>query len=171
MRTSNPMLNEKVFTAIPYYGQDVMTINGTVNKTGVLLILAVISGCLTWYKATIDPALAAPWMIAGLLGGFIAAMVTVFKKDWAAITAPLYAILEGLALGGISAIFEASYKGIVFMAVMLTFGTLAALLLAYRMGIIRATENFKLGVVAATGGIALYYLVSMVMGFLAQTLR
>jgi uncharacterized YccA/Bax inhibitor family protein len=165
MRTSNPMLNEKVFTAIPYYGQDVMTINGTVNKTGVLLILAVISGCLTWYKATRDPALAAPWMIAGLLGGFIAAMVTVFKKDWAAITAPLYAILEGLALGGISAIFEASYKGIVFMAVMLTFGTLAALLLAYRMGIIRATENFKLGVVAATGGIALYYLVSMVMGF------
>jgi uncharacterized YccA/Bax inhibitor family protein len=165
MRTSNPVLNEKVFTAIPYYGQAAMTISGTVNKTGLLLILAVISGSLTWYKAALNPAGAAPWMIAGLIGGFIVALVTVFKKDWAAVTAPIYAILEGLALGGISAMFEASYKGIVFMAVMLTFGTLASILLAYRMGIIRATENFKLGVIAATGGIALFYLASMVMVF------
>jgi uncharacterized YccA/Bax inhibitor family protein len=165
MRTSNPALNEKVFTAIPYYGQEVMTISGTVNKTGVLLILAIISGSLTWYKAAADPASAAPWMIGGLIGGFIVALVTIFKKDWAAVTAPLYALLEGLALGGISAILETRYKGIVFMAVMLTFGTLAALLLAYRTGIIRASENFKMGIVAATGGIALFYLASMVMGF------
>jgi uncharacterized YccA/Bax inhibitor family protein len=169
MRTSNPALNEKVFTAIPYYGQEAMTITGTVNKTGVLLILAIISGSLTWYKAAADPALAAPWMMGGLLGGFIVALVTIFKKDWAAVTAPLYAILEGLALGGISAILETRYKGIVFMAVMLTFGTLAAMLFAYRTGIIRASENFKLGVVAATGGIALYYLVSMVMGFFGMS--
>jgi uncharacterized YccA/Bax inhibitor family protein len=165
MRTSNPALNEKVFTAIPYYGHEVMTISGTVNKTGLLLFLAVISGSLTWYKAALNPALAAPWMMGGLIGGFIVALVTIFKKDWAAVTAPLYALLEGLALGGISAIFETQYKGIVFMAVMLTFGTLAAMLLAYRTGIIRASENFKLGIVAATGGIALFYLASIVMGF------
>jgi uncharacterized YccA/Bax inhibitor family protein len=165
MRTSNPALSEKVFTAVPYYGHEVMTISGTVNKTGLLLILAIISGSLTWYKAAADPAVAAPWMIGGLIGGFIVALVTIFKKDWAAVTAPLYAILEGLALGGISAIFETQYKGIVFTAVMLTFGTLATLLIAYRMGIIRATENFKLGIIAATGGIALFYLASIVMGF------
>ena len=165
MRTSNPVLNDKVFTAIPYYGENAMTIGGTVNKTGLLLVLAVISGSLTWYKATVNPALAAPWMIIGLLGGFIVALVTVFKKDLAAVTAPIYAILEGLALGGISAIFESQYKGIVFMAVMLTFGTLAGMLFAYRTGIVRVTENFKLGVMAATGGIALYYLASIVMGF------
>jgi uncharacterized YccA/Bax inhibitor family protein len=164
MRTSNPALNEKIFTAIPYYGQDAMTINGTVNKTVLLLILAVITGSLTWFKATQNPAVVVPWMIAGGIGGFIVALVTIFKKDWAAVTAPIYALLEGLFLGGISAMFEAQYKGIVFMAVVLTFGTLAGMLFAYRTGLVRASENFKLGIMAATGGIALYYVASMVMG-------
>src|SRR5678816_3167672 len=77
-------------------------------------------------------------------------------------TTPVYAALEGVALGGISVVFEARYPGIVSQAVFLTFGTLGALLVAYRSGVIRATENFKLGVVAATGGIALLYLVSFV---------
>lgn len=165
MRTSNPALNEKVFNAIPYYGENAMTIGGTVNKTGLLLILAVISGSLTWYKAMQNPTLAAPWMFAGLLGGFIVAMVTIFKKDWAAVTAPLYAILEGLLLGAISALFEAQYKGIAFSAMILTFATLGTLLIAYRMGLIRATETFKSVIMAATGGIALFYLISIVMGF------
>jgi uncharacterized YccA/Bax inhibitor family protein len=89
----------------------------------------------------------------------------VFKKEWAGVTAPLYALAEGFLVGGISAIFERLYPGIVIQAVMLTFGTLAALLLAYKSGLIKATENFKLGVVAATGGIALLYIVSMVMRF------
>ena len=85
-------------------------------------------------------------------------------------TTPLYAALEGLALGGISLAFEARYPGIVMNAVGLTFGTLAALLLAYRSGLVRATENFKLGIFAATGGIALLYLVSMVMGFFGKSI-
>lgn len=86
-------------------------------------------------------------------------------KEWAGVTAPLYALAEGFLVGGISAIFERMYPGIVIQAVMLTFGTLAALLMAYKSGLIKATENFKLGVVAATGGIALLYIVSMVMRF------
>jgi uncharacterized YccA/Bax inhibitor family protein len=81
-----------------------------------------------------------------------------------AFTAPIYALLEGLFLGGISAIFEAQYPGIVIQAVSLTFGTLFCLLLAYRSGIIKVTENFKLGVAAATGGIALIYLATLVLG-------
>ena len=92
------------------------------------------------------------------------AIITVFKKQWAAVSAPIYALLEGLAMGGISSIFEARFPGIVIQAVGLTFGTLLCLLLAYKSGMIRATENFKMGVVAATGGIFIVYLVSWVLG-------
>jgi uncharacterized YccA/Bax inhibitor family protein len=98
-----------------------------------------------------------------MIGGLIAALVTIFKKSWAGITTPLYALFEGLVLGGLSAIFEAQFPGIVLQAVGLTFGTLFCLLLAYSTRLIRATENFKLGVVAATGAIALIYLASFVL--------
>ena len=103
-------------------------------------------------------------MFGGLFGGLVVAMITIFKARWAPRTAPLYAVLEGLALGGISAMFEARFPGIVIQAVGLTFGTLFALLFAYKSRLIRATENFKLGVFAATGGIALVYVVSIVGG-------
>jgi uncharacterized YccA/Bax inhibitor family protein len=106
-----------------------------------------------------------PWILGGSIGGLIVAIVTIFKKSWAGVTAPIYALLEGLVLGGISAIFEVQFPGIVLQAVSLTFGTLFCLLLAYTSGWIRATENFKLGVVAATGGIALIYLATFVLGF------
>ena len=102
-----------------------------------------------------------PGLLVGGIGGFIVALVTVFKKTWAPVTAPLYALLEGLFVGAVSAMFEASFPGIVMQAVMLTMGVLASLLLAYKSGLIKATENFKLGVVAATGGIALLYLVNI----------
>jgi uncharacterized YccA/Bax inhibitor family protein len=109
-----------------------------------------------------------PYVWGGAIGGFVLALITVFKKTWAPVTAPLYALVEGLFLGAVSAVFEAQFPGIVLQAVGLTFGTLASLLLAYKSGLIRATENFKLGVVAATGGIALLYLVNIgmrLMGF------
>src|SRR3990170_5101077 len=88
-----------------------------------------------------------------------------FKPTWAPVTAPIYAALEGLALGALSAMLEARYPGIVIQAVALTFGTLAALLLAYRSGLIPVTKNFRMGVVAATGGIAIFYLVAMGLSF------
>ncbi len=163
MRTSNPALNDKVFTAIPYYGENAMTIQGTVNKAAILLGLAVMTAVWTWDKAK-TPEAAAPWLWGGIIGGFVVAMLTVFKKDWAPATAPLYALIEGLALGSISALFEAKFPGIVFQAIMLTFGTLAALLVAYTSRPIKPTENFKLGIVAATGGIALFYIVGIVLG-------
>jgi len=104
-------------------------------------------------------------MVLGVIGGLITAIVTIFKKEWAMYTVPLYAALEGVALGGISRIFEAMYPGIVNQAVFLTFGTLGALLMAYKSGLIKATENFKLGIVAATGGIFFIYLISFILGF------
>ena len=163
MRTANPALNANVFTAASY-ADTRMTINGTVNKAGILLVLAVAAAGWTWHLFSVSGNFV-PWMIGGVLGGFATALVTIFKKDCAAITAPLYALLEGLFLGGISAIFESRYPGIVIQAVGLTFGTLACLLMAYRSGLIKPTENFRLGVVAATGGIALLYFVSIIMGF------
>jgi len=103
-------------------------------------------------------------MIGGLIGGLILALITIFKPSASPYTAPAYAACEGLLLGAISAAFEKAYPGIVVQAVGLTFGTLAALLLAYTSRLIKPTENFKLGIVAATGGIMLLYLASFILG-------
>ena len=169
MRTANPALSSKTFKELPVAvsADQAMTIQGTVNKTGIMLLLLVIAASWTWgmFFSQGNPAAVYPWMIGGAIGGFVVAMVTVFKKNWAGITAPIYAILEGLFLGGISAVFESMYPGIVMQAVALTFGTLFGLLFAYSSGLIRATENFKLGVVAATGGIFIVYLASFILGF------
>ena len=92
-------------------------------------------------------------------------MVTIFKKKWFPVTTPVYALLEGMALGGLSAVVDLRYPGIAIQAVGLTFGTLFVLLLVYSSGVINVTDKFRIGVVAATGGIALFYMVQMLMGF------
>ena len=170
-RSGNPVLKDSTFLdlgsgSIVTGDAGAMTLNGTVNKTGLLLVITLVGAMYSWSQAATslasgDAGLLMPLALGGAIGGFIVALVTIFKKAWSPVTAPLYAGLEGLFLGAISAIFEMRYPGIVMQAVGLTFGTLAALLLAYRSGLIRATENFKLGVVAATGGIALLYLVNI----------
>ena len=106
-----------------------------------------------------------PLALIGVFGGLILALVTIFKKTWSPVTAPLYALCEGLVLGSISAILELRFPGIAIEAVALTFGVLVCLLLAYSSGLIRVTDKFRLGVVAATGGIMLFYLLEMVLGF------
>ena len=165
-RTANPALNAKTFEgfAPPAIGAGAMSIQGTVNKTGILLFLVLLSASYTWKLTFASDGAAYPYILIGLIGGLIFGFITAFKPHWAVVTAPIYCLLEGLMLGGISAFFEAMYPGIAFQAVALTFGTLFGLLMAYKSGLIRATENFKLGVVAATGGIFLVYMVNMVMG-------
>ncbi len=161
LRSGNPALTSKIFLELGRADTaNAMTIQGTVNKTGLALLLLMASATLTWNSPE-----ASGLIWAGALGGFIVALITIFNKTAAPYTVPVYAVLEGLFLGGISRIFESMYPGIVQQAVFLTFVTLGALLLAYRSGLIKATENFKLGVTAATGGIAFVYLVSIVMGF------
>jgi uncharacterized YccA/Bax inhibitor family protein len=167
MTSNNPTLSQNTFTdtgrVLP--GQ-AMTVQGTVNKTAVLLLLATMTASYTWDLFAKDHgASAGLWLGAGAIGGFIFAIITCFKKEWSPFTAPLYALCEGLFIGGISSIFEQRFPHIVIQAVLLTFGTLAALLGAYSMGLIRATNGFRRGVFAATGGIAILYLVSMVLGF------
>jgi uncharacterized YccA/Bax inhibitor family protein len=167
MRTSNPALNERAFQGERAVLGETMTLQGTVNKTGVLLICAVATAAWTWnlFLHSHSQQSVMPLAILGGIGGLIVAMVTIFKKEWAGITAPIYALLEGLVLGSISAILELRFPGIAIQAVSLTFGTLVVLLLAYRSGIIAVTEKFRLGVIAATGGIALFYIVEIVLGF------
>lgn len=172
MRTANPALNDQVFRdAGQVAAADAMTINGTVNKTGLMLLLLIASASYTWGQFMEGNVEAMSlWMMVGIIGGLVVAMVTVFKRTWAPVTAPLYAVLEGFALGGLSAVLEASYPNIVIQAVALTFGTAGSLLVAYKSGVIKATENFKLGVFAATGGMALVYLVGMIMGFFGASI-
>ena len=140
-----------------------MTITGTVNKTALGLLLLMTTAIFTWNMSPTDPRISALIMV-GIFGGLIAAIITVFKRHLAPYTTPIYALLEGLALGGISRFFETLYPGIVNQAIFLTFGTLAALLFAYRSGLIKPTENFKLGIAAATGGIAFVYIISFILG-------
>jgi uncharacterized YccA/Bax inhibitor family protein len=162
-RSNNPVLKESAFAGQAATGQ-AMTIQGTVNKTGALLLCVVVTAAYTWGLSHSEtPEAAFPWMIGGAIGGFIMALVTTFKKEWSPITAPIYALLEGFFLGGISAVFERSYPGIAVRAITLTLGVLFVLLLAYKTGLVRATRGFKLGVIAATGGIALVYMINMVM--------
>ena len=165
MRTSNPSLNDNTFRGEGVAIGEAMTLSGTINKTGVLVLCAFATAAWAWNSTSISPERAPAFAIGGAIGGLIVAMVTIFKKSFAPITAPIYALLEGLLLGSISQLFEKAYPGIAISAVTLTFGTLFALLIAYRIGLIRATEKFTLGVVAATGGIAFFYLLTMVLGF------
>ena len=173
MRSGNPVLNDKTFTRhVDLTGDDRMTLMGTVHKTAFLLILLVAFASITWKMVMTVNAegqmVAAPglfgYMIGGAIGGLIFALITIFKPTWAPVTAPIYAALEGLFIGALSAFAESKFPGIVLQATGLTFGILFALLGAYRSGLIKATENFKLGVAAATGGIFLVYMASFVLG-------
>ena len=157
-RSGNPVLNKSTFLS-SHVQSEKMTINGTVNKTLISLILLITSGyyCFT----SISPII----IIGGAIGGLIVAIITIFKKEWAPITVPIYALLEGCFLGGISYMYNTMYEGIVSNAIFLTIGILLSLLFAYKSGWIKPTENFKLGLVAATGGIFIVYLVNFVMSF------
>lgn len=167
MRTSNPALSDSAFSSLPQASNrgEAMTVSGVINRTAILLLLVLISAGYTWsvyYKAG-NPAAVAPWTLIGGIGGLIVAIATIVKKEWAPVTAPIYALLEGLLIGGISAVVEASYPGIVIQATALTFGTLGMMLFIYKAGIIQVTDKFRIGIVAATGAIALLYIGSMVL--------
>ncbi len=164
MKTGNPALSAKTFEGLPVLLVKEMTIEGTVNKTLILLALVLITSGWTWsqfYAAKdITDVLFYVWI--GAIGGFVVGLVTIFKPTWAPITSPIYALLEGLVIGSLSAIFESAFPGIVIQAVGLTFGTLLCMLIAYKSGLIKVTENFILGVVAATGAICLIYIIDII---------
>lgn len=168
MESSNPVLKSSVFEKLREDASR-MTINGTITRALILLVLVVSSALFTWGKVMAgDVAGAVPWMIGGAIGGLVFCLITCFVQRAAPVTAPIYAVSEGLLLGALSAFMQARYKGIVLEAVLLTVGTLFGLLLAYRTGLVRATEKFKLGVFAATIGIGVVYLIGMVMNLFGK---
>ncbi|HVN27260.1 MAG TPA: Bax inhibitor-1/YccA family protein, partial [Candidatus Binataceae bacterium] len=158
--TSNPAL--KALRNEGVVGGRAMTINGTAEKTAILLILASIAAMFSWRFYTTSPQSVGALVGAGMLIGFGVAIFTVFKPLWAPITAPMYAVFEGVALGGISAALNARMPGLAEQAVLLTFAVMAGMLFAYRSGLIRVTETFRLVVVSATFGIAGFYLIAFV---------
>ena len=126
MRSGNPALSSKTFKNIEMFGTETMTIEGTVNKTSISLLLLILSASYTWINPS--PGL----MMLGVIGGFILALVTIFRSpSKAGSTAPLYSFSQGIFLGGVTMIFEASYPGIAIQAIGLTFGILASLLFCY----------------------------------------
>ena len=158
IRSGNPALSKKTFENLRTTSDGVMTLDGAVNKTAISMGILLLAAYYTYSNAIMD------YILIGFIGGFIVAIVTIFKKEWSPITVPIYAVLEGLALGGISKMYADAFEpGIVPQAIMLTLGILFALLFAYKAKIIQATENFKLGVFAATAGIGIVYLVSFLM--------
>ena len=174
LRSGNPALNSKVFKDFSSISEDTMTLNGAVNKTAISLLMLLLSGFVGFYMTfksgniSMDgqiTGMSSTYMIVGFIIGLILALVTIFKKHLSPYTVPAYAIFEGLALGGISAFFSAMYDGIVFQAILITSSIFCVLLFLYKTKIIKATENFKLGIVAATGGIAIVYLVNFAMSF------
>ncbi|MCB2203104.1 Bax inhibitor-1/YccA family protein [bacterium] len=168
MKSGNPILNERRFqsAAVQFAGEERMTFNGALNKTGLLFLIVLLGASWSWSDVSWGAPAAgmSAKMIIGLIGGFIAAIATSFRPQWAPISAPIYAFLEGMFLGGISAFFEARYPGIVIPAVVLTFGIMVGMLVTYRAGLIPVTQKFRIGVIAATGGVFLFYMASMVMG-------
>jgi len=177
MKTSNPALGANTFRNVAGQGGTLngaaidaaarMTLNGTVNKTGILLLCAAVTAAWTWnsFLHSNDLSVAGPMVLVGALGGLIVGFVTSFKKEWSPVTAPIYALLEGLVLGGLSAVFNLRYPGIAIQAVGLTFGTLFVMLFLYRTGVIKVTQKFRIGVIAATGGIFLFYMLEWLLSF------
>ena len=168
-RSGNPSLNDRVFGSQPRpaYGEERMTLQGSINKSFLLLVVLLAGAFWPWsqYLTTGDASVVGTPLLVGALGGFILAMIISFKANLAPMLSVPYAALEGLALGSISALLERRYPGIAIQAVGLTFAVFAVMLVAYKLNIIRATERFRSIVIGATGAIALVYIVSMVLGF------
>jgi uncharacterized YccA/Bax inhibitor family protein len=159
METSNPLLKRANAFSSSWEEAGRMTLQGVINKTGILLLLCIASATFSW----MNPELRGPFLIVGLLGGFIACMVGIFKPTTSPIAAPLYAVLEGLALGAISQVIERAYPGIALNAILLTFGVLALMLVLYTSRTIRVTDRLVKGVIIATLSVGVVYLVDMVM--------
>jgi uncharacterized YccA/Bax inhibitor family protein len=165
-KSGNPAINEKIFRSVTAEGDDVMTINGAMKKFGLMLLMLLGGAAFTW-DLFYQGQNVMPWAMGAALGGFVVALIIIFKKTWAPQLALGYALLEGLFLGAISAVLNAAfaqkYPGIVMQAVLLTMGVAVAMFALYYFRVLQATQTFKKVVIAATIGIGLFYLVAMIM--------
>lgn len=166
-KSGNPALSEKSFQgSVNTDLSQVMTVRGTLNKFGFLFLMVMGTAFYSW-KEYANGGNVVPLMWTGAIGGLIVALVITFKKEWSPYLAPLYGLLEGLFVGAISAFyndaFGAKAPNLIMNAVGLTFGTAIAMYLLYSFKIIRATEKFKAVIITATVGIAVFYLITIVL--------
>jgi uncharacterized YccA/Bax inhibitor family protein len=172
-RSGNPGLNDKTFSSQPrpLASGERMTLQGSINKSFLLLVVLLAGALWPWsqYLSSGDASVVGSSILIGALGGFVLALVISFKATLAPYLAIPYAALEGLAMGGISALLERRYPGIAIQAVGLTFAVLAVMLAAYSMRLIRVTQQLRSIIIGATGAIALLYLISMVLGLFHVT--
>ena len=172
-RSGNPGLNDRTFANLPrpLVGEARMTLQGTINKSFLMLVVLLAGALWPWsqYLSTGDASSVSTAVMIGLFGGLVLAMIISFKATLAPYLSLPYAALEGLAMGGVSALLERRYPGIAIQAVGLTFGVLVVLLVAYRTGLIRATQRFRAIVVGATGAIAVLYLATIALSFFHVT--
>ncbi len=169
-KSGNPALTKDTFNDIEKVAEgeeNVMTLQGTVNKTGILLLAVILPALYTWdlFTSTLEFTTILPYFWTGSIGGLVLAFIIVYNMDWSPFLAPVYAILQGLCLGGLSAAINHKYPDIVMQALLLTFGICVVLLIIYKLKILKPTENFELIVASATGGLALYYLASFGLSF------
>ncbi|MBA3890003.1 MAG: Bax inhibitor-1/YccA family protein [Gemmatimonadaceae bacterium] len=167
IRSSNPAFRNGILgrSGTRTAEDGVMTMGGTIGKSFVLVALTIASALYTWTQVAARPADVTFLMMIGFIGGFVVAMVTIFRPQAAPITAPIYAVLEGMALGGISMLYNTQYKGLPVQAVMLTFAVFITMLVLYRARVIQATKRFRSVVLAAGLGLMLFYVVHIVMSF------
>ena len=160
--SGNPALNDSTFESAPALADraDVMTVEGTINRTILLLVFAMVPAYMVW---NVEPAASQGFMFGGLLLGLLFGLITCFKASWAPVTGPIYAIAEGCFLGAISRYFNEAYPGIAVQAMCLTFGTMFAMLILYRTGVIKATRKFQAVVLAAGSAIFLVYMVNLIL--------
>lgn len=169
MKSGNPVLQDKYLQSFDQ-SHAPMTLSGTVNKTLLLLALVLISTFWMWarFNEAAEPAEVMPWMWGGMIAGLLLALIGMRAQRFVHLVAPAYALAQGLVIGGISAMYEKEFPGIVMQAVGLTFGTLFAMLMLFRTGAIKVTEKFRSGIMAAMGGIVVVYLIDIVMGFFGR---
>lgn len=169
-KMANPALNEKIFrNACTVQYSESMTVKGTLTKSILLLLMVIAGAAYTWkiYYQAIDPSSVTPWMIGGLIGGLISTLIISFKPTTSPYMAPVYALCEGFALGGISAsfnnVFAHTAPNIVINAALLTFLTAFVMFIIFRTGIIKVNSRFTKIIIAATGAIALYYIATIIL--------
>lgn len=165
---SNPVLNEEKFAVFENTGSERMTVQGAINKTLILFLFMLVPALFVWNSYDFTPGQPVglhPLTWVGMIGGLIMAIVTTISPKSSPITAPIYAALEGLFLGGISGLVETMFPGIASQAIFLTMGVLLVMLGLYTGKIVKPTEKFKTGIFAAMGAVAFVYLISFVMSF------
>jgi len=169
-KSGNPTLSEKQFqqTTSDYNSYETMTVRGTMNKFGFLMLMVMAGAAFSW-QAFNEGKNITPYLLIGALGGLVVALVITYKKEWSGYLAPAYGILEGVFVGAISAyfnfLFREKYPDIIMHAVLLTFAVAASMYLLYSLRIIKVTERLRSVIFVATASIAVFYLLTWILGF------